>query len=253
MNVIIIGSGNVAFVLGKLMRRSGINILQVKSRNSENGKALSELLECRFSLLSELNDVRADLILMAVSDNALTPHPDFIQHTKIPIIHTAGSVPAGVLSPYSSSYGVLYPLQTLRKEMNEIPEIPFLVDASDEKTLIMIEQLAGKLSPLVRRADDATRHKIHLAAVFVNNFSNHLFTLAADYCNKEQLDFKMLLPLIQETVNRLHFFAPEKVQTGPAIRNDITTMEKHLSLLDQYPELKKMYLTLSSSIIEHQR
>ena len=115
----------------------------------------------------------------------------------------------------------------------------------------MIENFALTLSSKVSYANDEQRLKLHVAAVIVNNFTNHLYTLAADYCADEGLDFKMLQPLIEETALRLRDHRPADVQTGPAARKDMATLDKHLSILSQHPVLKKIYLRMSDSIMNH--
>jgi len=170
-----------------------------------------------------------------------------------PVYHTAAAVSKEVLKNISCNYGVIYPLQSLRKEMSVIPEIPFLIDANNEQTETLAMTIAEKLGSSVVKASDAERLKIHVAAVLVNNFTNHLFALTEGYCNKEGIDFQLLKPLIAETSNRAIQSSPSLEQTGPAIRNDHVTLEKHLKILSLHPELRELYLTLSNSIINHQR
>jgi len=144
---------------------------------------------------------------------------------------------------------VLYPLQTLRKEMPKIPPIPFLIDGNNQETIEFINTLAKQLSHNVQLSNDQSRMKIHLAAVMVNNFTNHLYAMTEDFCTKEKLDFNMLKPLISETASRISASSPSNLQTGPAVRNDIQTIDKHLSLLIEYPQIKAIYLKLTDSII----
>lgn len=129
-----------------------------------------------------------------------------------------------------------------------MPEIPIIIDASDEATFHELDSLAHSISNRVIEAGDEQRQKLHLAAVFCNNFVNHLYALAEDYCKKEGLDFDLLLPLIRETAERLEEIPPSRSQTGPAIRNDRATIEKHLDLLKQHPQLQKVYAVLTESI-----
>ena len=145
-------------------------------------------------------------------------------------------------------FGVFYPLQSLKKEVSHLPDIPIVIDANDESTLKELEVLAHSISNQVVEAGDVERMKLHLAAVIVNNFVNHLYSLAESYCNNEGLDFTLLLPLIKETAERIHYISPSQTQTGPALRNDRETIEKHLELLKKYPHLKKIYETFTESI-----
>ncbi len=105
------------------------------------------------------------------------------------------------------------------------------------------------MSKTIQKADDEERLKLHVAAVIVSNFSNHLYVLANDYCNAEGLDFNLLASLITETADRINRFLPRDVQTGPALRNDIITLDKHLRVLSPYPKLKYIYLKMTDSII----
>ena len=165
------------------------------------------------------------------------------------VAHTAASVSKDVLKNVSDHYGVFYPLQSLNKDNIDLPEAPIFFDGSDEMTKKKLETLAKSISPQhVTQANDDARSKLHVAAVFVNNFTNHLYALAENYCKKEGIDFKELLPLIEETTSRIKDISPSVSQTGPAARHDEETIQKHLAILNSHPELKKVYEFLTSSI-----
>jgi len=165
------------------------------------------------------------------------------------VAHTAASVKKDVLKNMSHHYGVFYPLQSLRKDVKELPEIPIFIDASDEVARKKLEQLAQSVSKdKVVMATDNERLKMHVAAVVVSNFTNHLYSLAEDYCIKEGIVFEQLIPLIEETAQRLKTISPSRAQTGPAIRNDEPTIQQHLALLEKYPQLKKIYEVMTESI-----
>jgi predicted short-subunit dehydrogenase-like oxidoreductase (DUF2520 family) len=154
-----------------------------------------------------------------------------------------------ILKTVTTHYGVFYPLQSLRKEMKTLPETPIYWEASDTIAKNKLEALAHSIAgEKVAEAGDDARLKLHVAAVFVSNFTNYLYTLADDYCRQEGLDFKQLLPLIEETAMRIKEISPKEAQTGPAIRHDEETIQKHLALLTHYPELKKIYEILTASI-----
>lgn len=250
MKVVIIGSGNVATVLGRLMVQNDVEVLQIISRNIDHAASLAKELNCKYSDYHGIPDTDADLYIIAVADNALTPHVEFIKNLNKPVAHTAGSVSKNVLKSISSQYGVFYPLQSLKKEMKIIPPLPILIDASDAFTLNLLQQLANKISNKVQVADDEERQKLHVAAVFVNNFTNHLYVIAESYCRIEGVDFNVLKPLIIETAQRMAESSPANLQTGPASRNDLFTIEKHLSLLQNYPEWRELYVRLTNSIMD---
>ena len=250
MRVVIIGSGNVATILGRLIKKSGHTIIEVYSREAAHAKILSDELQCSFTDKSNLIDKNADIYLFAISDAALYELDETFRFGNKLALHTAGSVPIDVLKNVSTNCGVLYPLQSLRKEMDTIPEIPLLIEGNTEDILESIEDFAKTISQIVFTSTEEHRIKLHLTAVIVNNFTNHLFALASDYCKNEGLDFKLLFPLINETVQRLRHYSPGEMQTGPAIRNDTVTIDKHLQLLSGYPKLKDIYGKMTENIIE---
>lgn len=248
MQIVIIGSGNVAAVLGRLCKQSGHTIMQIVSRQASHAKLLADELDCSFTDYSAEMNKDAQLYLVAVADTALHDlNSSFSLGNKL-IVHTAGSVSKDVLKNVSVNYGVLYPLQSLRKEMEYENNIPLLIDGNTEETLTLIEDFAKTISSEVTKANDEQRLKLHVAAVVVSNFTNHLYKLAEDFCKIEKVDFTLLAPLIKETAERIQHASPADVQTGPAMRNDIFTIEKHLRLLTYHPQLKYIYIKLTDSI-----
>jgi len=249
MDIVIIGSGNVAAVLGRKFKAAGHTILQVYSRNASSASKLAYEWDTESTNYKSLINRNADIYIIAVSDDAIS---DVTAELKLPgkvVAHTAASVPKEILRHVSSHYGVFYPLQSLRKEMTELPEIPVFFDGSDDMAIKKLGELAHSIAgENVVPANDDDRLKLHVAAVVVSNFTNHLYALAAEYCRKEGLDFKQLLPLIEETARRIKDISPGQLQTGPALRHDKETIEKHLSLLKEHPQLKKIYELLTESI-----
>jgi predicted short-subunit dehydrogenase-like oxidoreductase (DUF2520 family) len=249
MNIVIIGSGNVAAVLGRKLKAAGHNIMQIMSRNASAASALAYEWDTESANYMSLLNRNADVYLIAVSDNAVK---DITAGLHLPgkvVAHTAASVPIESIKNVSDHYGVFYPLQSLRKEMTTLPDIPVFYDGSDAVAKKRLEQLANSISSQPSAiAGDEQRLKLHVAAVIVNNFVNHLYTLAQEYCRKEGIDFKQLLPLIEETASRIKDVSPAQVQTGPAIRYDKETIQKHLDLLKEHPQLKNLYILLTESI-----
>lgn len=250
MRLLIIGAGNVATVFGRLLKASGHDIVQVVSRSIENAKILGEEMECPAAAGFSDIDKTADVYLAAMSDAALNEMRESIDIDDKIIVHTAGAVSKDILKPVSPNYGVIYPLQSLNKERLETGlQIPLLIDGSNDYSKAVISELAYSISALVKQASDQERLKLHVAAVVSNNFTNHLYKLAFDYCKAENLDFQMLLPLIEETALRLRKYPPAAMQTGPAKRKDIATLDKHLKILNNHPALKLVYLRMSDSIM----
>jgi predicted short-subunit dehydrogenase-like oxidoreductase (DUF2520 family) len=251
MRVVIIGAGNVASVFGRLISAAKHEIIQVYSRSISSAQSLGKELGCSFVDNLEAVDLTADIYILAITDNALQNIQDSLFLGDKLVVHTAGSVSKKVLSNISSQYGVMYPLQSLRKDQSADQSIiPLLIDANKESVLSIIEQFAFTLSSVVSIVGDDKRLCLHLAAVIVNNFTNHLYTLTAEYCKNEEVDFKMLQPIIEQTALRLRANLPADLQTGPAIRNDQSTLDKHIQALSNHPELKTIYLTFTESLLK---
>lgn len=250
MKIVIIGAGNVATVFGRRIKSAGHTVQQVFSRQVAAAKALADELGCSFTTSFYGISQSADIYIIALPDAALvTIHENLKLGNKI-VLHTAGSVSKDVLKYVSENYGVLYPLQSLRKENADMEiEIPLLVDGNNEYTMNAVESFAKTISTMVGKTTDEERLKLHVAAVMVNNFTNHLYSLAENYCNAEKVDFTMLLPLIEETAIRLRSHSPNDMQTGPAVRKDTATIEKHLELLANHPKLNDLYQQLTKSIM----
>jgi len=248
MEIVIIGTGNTATVLGRKLKSAGHTIVQVFGRDSMAASQLAYELGTESTNYWNVVYKEADLYILAVSDIAIEDVLRELQLADKTIVHTAASVSKNILKNASHHFGVFYPLQSLKKEVGHIPDIPIVIDASDESTMRELEFLAHSISDKVVEAGDEQRMKLHLAAVIVNNFVNHLYALAESYCNSEGIDFDLLWPLIKETAERIQYISPAQSQTGPALRNDRTTIEKHLELLKKYPHLKRIYQTFTESI-----
>lgn len=248
MRTVIIGSGNVATILGKKFVLSGHEVVEVCGRNHAAVQELAGILNVPYTTDLNCINPNADLFVMAIADDAVAGVASQLPLDKQLVVHTAGSVSMEVLKNCSRNYGILYPLQSLRKELEAIPEIPFLIDGNTPDDLAVIGEFAATLSPMVRQAGDGQRFKIHLAAVMVSNFTNHLYALADAYCRQEKMDFKLLAPLIAAIAERVRHFEPASVQTGPAVRNDEKTIAKHLALLEVHPQLKAFYQMFTGSI-----
>ncbi len=248
MNIVIIGTGNTATVLGRKLRAAGHFIVQIFGRYADAASALAYELETVSTNYWAVVDRNADIYILAVSDIAIEEILHELHLPQKTIVHTAAAVAKDILKDSAEHYGVFYPLQSLKKDAVYLPEIPLIIDASDENTLKELELLAKSISNTVIYGNDEMRVKLHLAAVFCNNFVNHLYVLMENYCKKEGLDFQLLIPLIRETALSIENLSPLHAQTGPAVRNDNATIEKHLELLKNHPQLKKIYKIFTDSI-----
>jgi len=250
MRVVILGSGNVATVLSCLIQNGGHQIVQIASRNRDHAAVLASRYNADAVSLTESQFAAADIYVIALHDASLNSLEKISGLKNKFVVHTAGSVSIDVLKNISSTYGILYPLQTLSKIAVQIPEIPFLVEGNNRETLHQIMEFARTLSNIVIPVNETERLHYHIAAVFAGNFTNHMYAIAESFCEKENIDFKNLLPLISEVTSKVNNNSPHDVQTGPAMREDIFTINRHLQALSTFPDMKYLYLKLSESILK---
>ncbi|MFN4074822.1 MAG: Rossmann-like and DUF2520 domain-containing protein [Cloacibacterium sp.] len=244
MQIVLIGSGNVAFHLAKAFTEAQITISQIFGRNTTELQKISE----QFSIPSSTETLAdADLYIISVSDSSITEVSSLIKNKNVLVAHTSGSVSREALSGnYRKS--VFYPLQTFSKSKNlDYSKIPFFIDAENENDEEILKNLASKISKNVMLANDEKRKYIHLTAVFACNFVNHLFARAKEISDSQGIPFDYFLPLIDETTQKIHELEPKLAQTGPAIRNDEKVLKLHESLLTDEEKLK-IYKTLNESI-----
>lgn len=242
-SISIIGSGNVAFHLGRAFRGQ-ITINTVYSRNTKSGQELANELSAKFT--SNIADIPLpDLALICVNDDEIGNVIDQLSIEQS-VAYTSGSVGLNQLAQ-RDYLGVFYPLQTFseNRETN-IFEVPFFIEATNEVFAQELFDLAWTLSRKVSFANSTDRKNLHVAAVMVNNFVNHLNLLAKDFAESKNLNWDHLKPLIKETAAKLQDINPSDSQTGPAIRGDESTISSHLDLLEG--NTKEIYKLLSESI-----
>ena len=249
MKITFIGSGNTATVLARLCKQKGHKIQQIIARNKQNGELLANELGCSYISFNDKPNTDTEIVIVAIADTSMPEALSGFNFNTTPVVHTAGACNISIVQTASTNIGVLYPLQSLRKEMNTIPEIPFLIEANNDKTLQLIKDLASTLSNKVVEQNADERLRLHAAAVIVNNFTNYLYKVAEKFCTDEKVDFNLLKPIIKETADRVENNLPSTVQTGPALRGDITTLDKHLRLLNDYPKLRTLYMRMTDGII----
>ena len=248
MRIVLFGSGNTATVLSALIIKAGHELVQVISRKQENAQKLASIYGAGTGSFSDIQFSDADLYILALSDDALESIGKLPGLKNKFIVHTAGAVSINIFKECSDKYGVLYPLQTLSKLTDRIPEIPFLVDGNTRENRHIILDFGKSLSRKVIAATDKERLGYHVAAVFVSNFTNHMYALSEQFCTEENLEFDALIPLINEVNDRVNEYSPFLTQTGPAIRNDVSTLNRHLQVLNSYPDLQYIYLKMTESI-----
>ncbi|MBA3663477.1 MAG: DUF2520 domain-containing protein [Bacteroidetes bacterium] len=257
--IVIIGCGNLAWHLAKTFAaQKKFDLYIYNHQPNKNLAAFKQHLKCKTqdSLKGIITD--ADFYFICVADKFISSASGKIKTASSDslIVHASGSISIKEINQPNA--GVFYPLQTFTKEdVIKWSEIPILIEANKKSDLLKLQHLAKTFTKTVREANSAEREKIHLAAVLVNNFTNALYTAAdeflSDQVKKQELNFNLLLPLIEQTALKLRRVSPLKAQTGPAKRNDKPVMKKHISLLKKNKQVKKLYKQLSELISDQQQ
>ncbi len=249
--IILVGAGKIGWHLGKRLKGKGLPVSQVVSRTAKHAQELAEALHTDWTSDPALALPDADWVIIAVRDDAiesvaasLAPYtPDAL------VTHTSGGTAGKLLSAHFQRYGVFYPLQSFSVEHTPVwSKIPFCVDAKLESDLLFLKKIAKTIGNLVYQVNDEQRANLHVAAVFANNFANHCFAIAEKILDEKGLPFELLHPLMEETLAKALRESPAKMQTGPAIRGDIDTLQRHLNQLKEHSDWKELYEKLSLSI-----
>lgn len=243
----IIGSGNAAFVLGQSFYKSGLTIYEISSRNQEEGKKLANLTNSSYTPIDKL-DLSVDIILICISDSAIKEVAIKIKNYNGIAIHCSGSVDIDDLLPIKKR-AVLYPFVSMVKNTDtNFADVSIFIEANDENILNLVSPIANILTNNIITLSSSQRIKLHIAGVFANNFVNHILHLSQELLEENNLDFNLIKPLIHNYFKKLETTNPSLLQTGPAIRQDEFTLEKHKDFLSSSPILHEIYSLISKSI-----
>ena len=244
----IIGSGNVAqHLIQAFSKATVIELIQVFARTPEDVSHLISI-EKIISDFSELQPV--DLIIIAVTDNAIYDLSKQLPFENRLVVHTSGSVAMEALDTKNRK-GVFYPLQTFSKSKEvDFKIIPICLEAENDTDFQLLETVAKTISVSVYSINSEQRKALHVAAVFVSNFTNHLYQIGNEICTENNLSFDILKPVILETANKILSLSPSEAQTGPAKRQDTQTINAHLNFLTDENQ-KEIYKMLTKSIIDN--
>ena len=252
MKIVFIGAGNLATQLAIAFAEKGVEILQVYSHTEANAKLLGKKISCEFTY--SLAEVRtdADVYIYAVKDAVLHNVQQQIDAPNAWHLHTAGSLPMDVFSKHKVNYGVFYPLQTFSKNKYvDFEKIPICIEANSDEGYTLLQRLAQIISNRCHMVNSQQREKLHLAAVFTCNFTNRMYAIAQRILEEHDLPFGLMLPLIEETAEKVHTLLPNDAQTGPAVRYDKNVIDKHISMLHD-EKLQELYLLISEDIHREQ-
>ena len=242
IKVILLGSGNVATHLFQAFSKATeVEVVQVFSRTIS--KDFPESIQTSdFTQILE-----ADIYIICVTDNAISDVSNQLPFENRLVVHTSGSTDFDVLDA-KNKRGVFYPLQTFSKNKTvDFSEIPICLETENASDYLIVEKLAKSISNSVYKIDGKQRKAIHVSAVFACNFVNHLYEIGNEICVENNIPFEILQPLIEETAQKIKTLSPKDAQTGPAVRNDSKTIEKHIDFLTDENQ-KEIYKILTKSI-----
>ncbi len=246
-SVVLFGAGNVATHLFEAINNSqNFKVIQVYNHQPSSLKNFSDKVKTTTDLKEVLP---ADIYLLALKDEVIPAIVKQIIYREALVLHTSGATSISALDGFEKT-GVFYPLQTFSKNKDlDISTVPFCIEAIEKENLLVVEKLAGELSKNVYQINSDQRKSLHLAAVFVNNFVNFLYSQGAEICNKNDVPFEILKPLIFETANKIRDLDPVDAQTGPAKREDSGVIKMHMEQLGGHQN--KIYQLLTEAI-QHQ-
>jgi len=246
IRISILGAGKVARHLYAAFNNTMLaKVVQCYNRKGEklHSNQKSSTITNDLNLLKE-----ADVYILAISDDAIEEISKKLPFQKQFVVHTSGSVPISSIY-HTNRRGVFYPLQTFSKDRKiNFSNIPFCLEAENKTDLLLLNNLANTLSQKTYTLSSDQRSVLHVAAVFINNFTNYLFSIGNDICSENDIPFEILHPLIQETAKKIVEIGPDDAQTGPAVRNDKTTINRHLTLLNTDSGKKELYKILTEAI-----
>ena len=242
--IVLFGTGNVATHLFKAFSNSpNFKIVQVYNHDNKSLKKFEQEILTTTDL-SKLQE--ADIYLIALKDDVLEEIGLAIPNTKALVVHTSGAVGMVVLKKYTRA-GVFYPLQTFSKNKEvDFSTIPICIEANSTSDKELLFNMASEISEKVFEITSEQRKTIHLAAVFVSNFVNLMYTEGESICQQNNVPFEILHPLIQETASKILNISPMEAQTGPAKRKDQLVINTHLGMLSE--DQKEIYSLLTKSI-----
>lgn len=251
MDIVILGSGNVATHFARNFHSKGHNIVQIFSLQEANAQALAFTVHAEaITHPAEINK-NADLYLIAITDHAIATAVDALPAdiTGI-VVHCSGATDIQVLNKFEQ-YGVIYPPQSISKnDPSDFSLIPFCIEGNNPITFNILMDLIVPIAAKSIACSSSQRLAIHVSSVFANNFTNVLFQISYELLQQHDLPFDLVRPIILETAQKVQSKIPSQVQTGPAIRNDQTTIKKHLNFIREHDDWKQIYQLLSQEIVK---
>lgn len=249
-HICLIGTGKLSRHLAKKLSIFKGKAIFVWGRNSDQAASIaSEFGLVHLNNIQEIPENSA--VLLCVSDNAIEQLANELKDKALFLIHFSGTQSINRLTPYTPNAAVIWPNQSFSYAVHiDWKNVPLILEVTNEASKVWLMEIVNALEGQAVFLDEESRIKLHLAAVVANNFINHLLVLTESWCKQNKLDFKLLLPLITQSTQNLQIQSPSQLQTGPASRNDLTTIQSHIEMLSHFPQLKEVYTLFSNQLAE---
>lgn len=249
ITVVIIGSGNMAQAIINACQNTDIDIVGIYSKNREKLVEIAKQNSINYCENTLDIPTNADLYLLCVNDDAIENVSNSLLVNGGLVVHFSGLKNINEIEKQENK-AVFWPIESIHENtFTNFKNTPICIEANTDENYRIIEAFADRLSNKVLNINSEQRQYFHLAATITNNFSNHLIALAKNELDHKGLDYQILKHLLSNALNNSFNFEPQNTQTGPAFRNDLNTMQKHLDLIENN-ELKALYQLMSKSIFE---
>lgn len=250
-SLLIVGTGNAAWHIGHACKMAGVELKGIVARDAMKGRELANFLGGipYYAFFNNLPD--ADAFLLAVRDDAIETVAEQLAQEGQLMIHCSGSMQADVLQVADNAYGVMWPMHSLQKQdPDSLKETLIAVQGNTPQTEQDIWQLASRISDRAMIVAEHQRMAMHMCAVWINNYTNHMLNIGYQLLKEHQVDFKLFMPILRTHIAALETHTPDEIQTGPAKRGDMETLEKHRKMLHTHPDLLQLYDQLAEHILK---
>lgn len=247
-SIAFIGAGHVAWHLAQLFFKNGVQIESIASRSIEHAESLAQKVNSKAYSIDTILMNSVDFVFLCVPDDVISDLVTKINPGRYCVVHTSGATDINALEKFENR-GVFYPFNTFNKKIEiSLEDTPILVESPSHAQQLM--DLAKNISKLPILYNSEARLRLHIAGTLANNFVNHILATSRKLMNDNGQDFGLLHALIQKTLNNSIFQNTKNAQSGPASRNDLMTIEKHLDFLRKNSDDPEMYRVITNSILK---
>lgn len=266
MKVGFIGPGKVGRSFGCYLMKNQTQVVGYYGKSYEKTLQLATEIGCNaFSDLSKLI-LSADLIGITVQDDQIKLIVEHIASLNLEIsnkvfFHMSGSLTQEVLKPLSEKRFSLHPLRAFPKLVTDVRDfygIYYSLEGGDQR----IHDWLNEIHISYFEISSQQKAQYHAAAAIVSNYLVAVLDFGFSQFEAlglpEDLSKKALWPLVLGTLENIDALGTKKALTGPIVRGDIQTIEKHLGAMQEaslalYKALGAYTLSMTNLPIQTQK